>query len=91
VNHLDKLDECPECGCVLTSHGYDFQACSCGWGPFGVPSRPRPCIDGRPSDAAIAAAFWRRVDMDPDFLNRLTRWPAIARQIVAEASEEEAR
>jgi len=90
VSHLEKLDECPECGCVLTKSGYDMQACSCGWGPFGVPSRPPPRTDGRPSDAAVAAAFWRHVDLDPDFLNRLARWHAIARQIVVEACEADA-
>jgi hypothetical protein len=85
--HLEKLDACPECGTTLTQVGYDAQACACGWGPFGVPSEPKPRTDGRPSDAAIAKAFWRHVDLDPDFLNRLHRWHVAARQVIAEAVE----
>lgn len=89
TGHLDKLDECPECGAVLTQTGYDAQACACGWGPFAVPSNVvspfRAAQPKRPSDEAIAAAFWRHVARDPDFINRLARWHAAARQIVQAA------
>ena len=37
--HLDKHDNCPECGAELDQHGYDMQHCPCGWGPMGKPSK----------------------------------------------------
>lgn len=45
TGHLDKLDDCPECGRVLTQPDYDMQACACGWGPFGVPSKSWRLLD----------------------------------------------
>ncbi len=33
-----KRDTCFECKKELTQAGYDYQACECGWGPFGDPS-----------------------------------------------------
>lgn len=38
--HLGKFERCPECDTPLTQSDYDFQACPCGWGPFGEPSPP---------------------------------------------------
>lgn len=45
TGHLEKLEDCPECGRTLTQTGYDAQACGCGWGPFGVPSKAWQLID----------------------------------------------
>lgn len=39
--HLSKCETCPECKAELSQHDYDMQACPCGWGPFGVPSKPK--------------------------------------------------
>lgn len=32
----DKLEICPKCREPLAQSDYDYQACPCGWGPFGV-------------------------------------------------------
>lgn len=29
--HLEKLENCPYCGSVLSQHQYDMQVCGCGW------------------------------------------------------------
>lgn len=39
TGHLEKLEDCPECGGALNQAQYDAQWCHCGWGPFAVSHR----------------------------------------------------
>jgi hypothetical protein len=43
--YVDKLDRCPECDRALSQQQYDVQACTCGWGPFGLPSKSWQLLD----------------------------------------------
>jgi hypothetical protein len=43
--HVEKLEVCPECDKPLSQADYDWQACPCGWGPWGVPSKSFQLLD----------------------------------------------